>query len=145
MIQPHSGRLLYMAGHDPCCSAGEPAGPASGRTLAVPASYAGAAAVLTTVGPRPGKGDVVVVVLRPPGRVDLALVDALARFALSVRRCGGDLRVCAEADELRRLTALTGLAEMLQMRTCSGQARGEAEAIEQLSAEEVVDVPDLSA
>lgn len=109
--------------------------------MALRASYARAGSDLRLVRRLLTRADVVVI-LTPPGRVELALIDALAALALSVRRCGGALRVCASGGELPRLAGLTGLATVLGVRTCSGQAPGQAQPGEQLSAEEVVDVGD---
>lgn len=143
MIRPPPRRLLYMAGGE-CRCLGPAAGAGSGPRVAVRASYARAVSDLRLVRPLLTRADFVVV-LTPPGRVDLALIDALAALALSVRRSGGHLRVCAAGEQLTRLAALTGLAEVLAVRTCSGQPQGQSQAGEQLSAEEVVDVGDPSA
>ncbi|MFN2587547.1 MAG: STAS domain-containing protein [Actinomycetota bacterium] len=44
---------------------------------------------------------------------DAVAVDALARLHLSVRRRGGEVRLCGASEELRDLLDLTGLAEVL--------------------------------
>lgn len=69
---------------------------------------------------------------------DLALVDALARLQLVVRRRGGSIRV-RPCDELRELLLLVGLSEVLGV-----EPRREAEEGIQLRVEEVVEPGDPS-
>ena len=90
------------------------------------------------------RGDLVVVVLTGPGRVDLVLLDALARLALNARRCGGELQVRVESVDVQRLAELTGLSAVLPLVTGSGQTRREPEPGEELGAEKMVDVRDPS-
>ena len=80
-------------------------------------------------------GERVVLVLGPPGRVDLRLVAQLAELALAARRSPGALVVRAGA-ELLGLLELTGLSAQLQR---------EPVLLEDLVAEEVVDVRDAPA
>ena len=78
-----------------------------------------------------------VVVGQVGARADLALVDALARAALTARRCGLALRLRDPSDELRGLLELVGLASVLAVEPC-----GEPELREQLRVEEVVEPGD---
>jgi anti-anti-sigma regulatory factor len=64
---------------------------------------------------------------------DLALVDALVRLQLIVRRRGWTVRLGEVSEELRELLELVGLADVLAL-----EARREAEGGEQLGVEEVV-------
>lgn len=68
--------------------------------------------------------------LGPPGAVDLALVDAVARLRLAAGRSPGALRLLA-GQELAGLLHLVGL-----------EPQGQAVADEDVLAEEVVDVGD---
>ena len=54
-----------------------------------------------------------VVELTAPGPVDVALLDALARLAVTARRGGGALHVRTEDARLYQLAVLTGLAEVI--------------------------------
>ena len=44
---------------------------------------------------------------------DLGTVDALARVVLTARRCGADVSVVGSTEELDRLVALVGLADVI--------------------------------
>ena len=134
-----------MDRRDPCGSSGESFRDASRRTVTVRVSYANAAAVLDVVRPLFARGDVVVVVLAAPGRVDLALVDALARLVLCARRQGGEVQVRVEGEQVKGLVALTGLSAVLSVGTGSGQPGRQSQALEEVGAEEVVHVRDPSA
>jgi hypothetical protein len=57
-------------------------------------------------------GDVRVTLGRLAGKVDLALVDALARLRLQAMRLGGTIVVAEPDDELRALLVLVGLADL---------------------------------
>ena len=83
-------------------------------------------------------GERVLLEVGPPGRVDLPLVGALAELVLAARRSPGAL-VVRTGTELRGLLALTGLLPAV---SGSGQAEREAVLLEDLVAEEVVDVGD---
>lgn len=72
-------------------------------------------------------------------RPDLALVDALARLQLAVRRLGWSLEVRSPSPELRGLLELVGLAEVLGLPLQAGR---EPEGGEQLGVEEVVEPGD---
>ena len=106
-------------------------------SVAVRTSYEDLTSVVDVVARRLASADVVVE-LSPPGRVDLGLVEALARLALVARRSGSRLvvRSGAGAAGLMELMELTGLS------CCLGQAERHAEPEEQLRAEEVMDVGD---
>jgi hypothetical protein len=69
----------------------------------------------------------------PPGRPDVALVDAVARVALEARRRGLALRLRDASDELRGLLELVGLAGVLAV-----EPRRQPELGEELRVEEVV-------
>jgi hypothetical protein len=79
------------------------------------------------------------------GPVSLALVDALARLNLAVRRSGGTARVIDPAPALCELVHLSGLGEVLGPLVLGRQPGGEAERREPLGVEEVVDGGDLPA
>ena len=79
------------------------------------------------------------------GPVTLALVDALARLNLAVRRSGGLSRVVDPAPELCELVHLAGLGDVLGPLVLGRQPRGEPEVGEPLGVEEVVDGGDLPA
>jgi hypothetical protein len=84
--------------------------------------------------------------LTPPGPVDVALLDTLARLALHARRSGRVLQVVVEEPRLRCLAALTGLSGLIGLgdeavEPCS-EPGGQAEALEDRVAQEVVDVGD---
>ena len=81
----------------------------------------------------------VVLELGPPSAPDLALVATLARLALHARRSAGALAVRG-GDELTGLLRLTGLAGVLG--GSSGEADRQAALLEDLRAQEVVDVRD---
>ena len=72
-------------------------------------------------------------VVAGPGLPDLAVVDALARWQLSVRRLGGSIRLCDLCEELGELLDLVGLR---------GEVGGEAEGLEQVGVEEGVEPGD---
>lgn len=78
-------------------------------------SYAHAPDVVSVVRSSLARGDDVVVLLSAPGPVDLALLDALARLALSARRGGGALQVRADDPHLQQLAVLTGLGEAITL------------------------------
>ena len=69
----------------------------------------------------------------PPPRIDLALVDSLARLQLDARRRGGACALRNVTDELRGLLELVGLADVLAL-----EPRREPELGEQLRVDEVV-------
>ena len=125
--------------------------PGRQESVTVSASYEGIAAagpVLPAVAAILERGDVVLV-LGPPGRPDLAVLDGVARLALAARRAGTRLGV--RAPDLAPLAGLCGLGCVLgpgdprPPRPGSGQSAGQAQAGEQLGAQEVVDVGDPSA
>ena len=72
-----------------------------------------------------GRWDLSIVVRTSPGGVGVgvAVVDALARLALEVRRCGGQLRVHSNSAEFFELAQLTGLTKVLDVQFGSGQPR----------------------
>ncbi len=103
-----------------------------------------AVAMRTTYDDLPALADVVAgqlasadvtLALGPPGRIDLALLETLARLALVARRCRGRLTLDA-GEEVARLAELTGLSAFL------GQPDRHAEPRDGLLPEEVVDVGD---
>ena len=117
-------------------------------TATVAASYDGIAAagpVLPAVRALLERGDVVLV-LGPPGRADLAVLDVVARLALTSRRAGTGLVV--RAPGLAALAGSCGLGCALGLeeprpgRPGSGQPGRQPQAGEQLGAQEVVDVGD---
>lgn len=114
------------------------------RTVAVKPSFARARDVVNAVRPLLERDVLVVVVLTAPGPVDVDLLDALARLALSARRTGCELRVHSESADLQHLAVLTGLSEALAFVTESGQAQRQAQSSEQLGTEEVMHVRDPS-
>jgi anti-anti-sigma regulatory factor len=61
---------------------------------------------------RPPTAFVVDVSALPP---DLATIDALARFELAARRCGGHLGLRGTNESLRQMIRLTGLAGVLRV------------------------------
>ena len=73
--------------------------------------------------------------LAADGRVDLAVVDDLARLHLSARRLGYAVRLRHAAPDLSALLRFVGLAEVLQV---DGQVDGQAEDGEEGGVEEVV-------
>lgn len=105
------------------------------------ASYADLPALVDVVARRLGAADVTLE-LGPPGRVDLALLEALARLVLVARRSGGRL-VLHPGDGA---ADVAGLAELTGLSVCLGLGLGQpdrqAEPGEQLRAEEVVHVRD---
>ena len=67
----------------------------------------------TAAGMRVAMGwGVVICVVGPPARADLATVDAIARLQLVVRRCGCDLRARGAGDDLRALWCWIGLGDV---------------------------------
>jgi anti-anti-sigma regulatory factor len=58
-------------------------------------------------------GDEVTVARLDAERLDLDLVDRLARLTLDARRRGEAVRLCDPPPELRRLLELCGLSELL--------------------------------
>lgn len=104
-------------------------------TTTVRMSYDGLAGAAPAVRALLARADVVLA-LGPPGRPDLAVVDAVARLALAARRSGTGLLV--RAPDLADLAGLCGLGRVLG----SGQPGGQPQPGEQLGPEEVVDVDD---
>jgi len=72
--------------------------------------------------------------------LDLSLIDAIARLQLAARRMGCSLRLREASIELCRLIDLAGLSACLDV-----EARREAEGLEQLGVQEVVDTGDPTA
>lgn len=87
-------------------------------------------------------GEVPIVVVEIAGPVSLALVEALARLNLAVRRSGGTSRVVDPVPELCALVHLAGLGDVLGPLVVRETGR-EAEVGEALGIEEVVDLGDL--
>jgi hypothetical protein len=83
-----------------------------------------------------------VVTVEIDGPVTLALVDALARLNLAVRRSGGASRVIDPHPELCALVDLAGLGEVLGPLVLGRQLRREPEGSEPVGVEEVVDRAD---
>ncbi|XAY04854.1 hypothetical protein DSM112329_01692 [Paraconexibacter sp. AEG42_29] len=73
-------------------------------------------------------------------RPDLATVDALMRLQLSAKRRGWRVGVRGASDELRGLLELVGLGDVLVL-----EPRGQAEVVEELGRDEVVQPRDLRA
>jgi len=73
------------------------------------------------------------------GRPDLGCVNALARLQLAARRCGWRLVVRDPHPNLGGLLQLCGLAGAVAL-----EPRGQAELLEQLRVDEVVQPGDLS-
>jgi hypothetical protein len=71
-------------------------------------------------------------------RLDLALVEALARLQLAARRLGCSIRLRDPCEELCGLLDLVGLADVVAGAALPLEAGGEAEDGEQLGIEEVV-------
>jgi hypothetical protein len=86
-----------------------------------------------------------IVTVEIDGPVTLALVDALARLNLAVRRAGGAARVIDPVPELCDLVHLSGLGDVLGPLVLGRQPRREAQLREALGIEEVVDGGDLPA
>ena len=88
----------------------------------------------------------VVVVVGDDLPPDLALVDALARLQLAARRFGCSICVHGTGSELGALLELVGLAEVLPSTRRPDGLRldlgGEAEGLEELGVEEVVEPGD---
>ena len=85
-----------------------------------------------------------VVVVGDDVRTDLTLVDALARLQLAAQRFGCSIRVHGSGDDLGALLELVGLADVLPA-TSGGsglELGGEAEGLEELRVEEVVEPGD---
>ena len=72
--------------------------------------------------------------LRCRGRLDLSVVDELARLQLEARRQGCSIRLRQACPDLVELLQLVGLGDVLQV-------GGQAERLEQAGVEEVV-MPD---
>jgi hypothetical protein len=72
-----------------------------------------------------------------PAPARLSHVDALARLALAAHRHGAHLQVAGAAEDLHRLIALAGLAEVLGL-----QPQGQAELLEDGGPDEVVQAAD---
>jgi ABC-type transporter Mla MlaB component len=90
--------------------------------------------------------DPVCVLCRVEGKVDLSVVDVLARIALIAGRRHTSVRVSSTCGDLEGLLTLTGLASVLPVETvCELEAAGQPEALEERGVEEVVDVGDLPA
>ena len=83
-----------------------------------------------------------VVTVEIDGPVTLALVDALARLNLAVRRSGGASRVIDPAPELCELVHLAGLGDLLGPLVLGSQLRRQPEPVEPVGVEEVVDRAD---
>jgi ABC-type transporter Mla MlaB component len=79
--------------------------------VCVPAE--GRAEALAHLGRLLAGGCSVVVALDPRQRLDVGMVAALARLALTARRCGGALAVQASDGALGELADLMGLSEIL--------------------------------
>ena len=86
-----------------------------------------------------------VVTVEIDGPVTLALVDALARLNLAVRRSGGVSRVVDPVPELCELVHLAGLGDVLGPLVLGRQPGGEPVVRKPLGVEEVVDGGDLPA
>ena len=86
-----------------------------------------------------------VVTVEIDGPVTLALVDALARLNLAVRRSGGVSRVVDPVPELCDLVHLAGLGDVLGPLVLGRQPGREPEVGEPLGVEVVVDGRDLPA
>lgn len=93
-------------------------------------------------GARLVRADVVATPAEEPQRLDLAVLDGIARLGLGVRRAGADLVLCAPGAEVRLLLAFTGLEQVLATEPSAGEAQREAEEAEQVRAEEVRDAAD---
>ena len=91
-----------------------------------------------------GRGRAVVVVVGDDLPADLTLVDALARLQLAAQRFGCSIRVHGSGVELGALLELVGLAEVLPSteRGLGLELGGEAEGLEELGVEEVVEPRD---
>lgn len=91
-------------------------------------------------------GKPVVVVVGDDLPADLTLVDALARLQLAARRFGCSIRVHGTGADLGALLELVGLAEVLPSKQQPTALRleltGEAEGLEELRVEEVVEPGD---
>jgi hypothetical protein len=76
---------------------------------------------------------------------DLAVVDALARLQLAARRYGCSIRVHGTGPDLGALLELVGLADVLPACGTDGlrlELGGEAEGLEELGVQEVVEPGD---
>lgn len=142
----------------------EPEDVGGGPPVVLRVPYAGLAAVAGPLLRRLARGDVVLV-LGPPGRPDLAVLDVLARVVLAARRAGAGRLVVRERGTsgpgggpgdgpgLAGLAALCGLAGAVGPAGAGGpvdpgssaEAGGQPEPVEQVAAEEVVQVPDAPA
>ena len=76
--------------------------------------------------------------------VDLALIDDLARRALTARRNGRVLVIADPSPELADLLVLVGLADVLAGDRSWVEVRGQAEEREQARVEEVVEPGDAT-
>jgi hypothetical protein len=72
-------------------------------------------------------------------RADLGVVDAIARLQLGARRLGWTIRLQNPCTELTMLLRFAGMAEVLGLPL---ELCGEAEGLEQLGVEEVVETDD---
>lgn len=119
--------------------------PDDALSVVVRVPYAGTPDVVDDVADLLACGDSVVLVLTPPGTVDLAVVEALARLALAARRLEAPLQVRAAGAvlaDLADLVELTGLSAVVAVEPTSGQPQRQPEAREELGTEKVVEVHD---
>jgi len=75
------------------------------------------------------------------GRVDLAVVDELARLQLAARRLGCSIRLRDACVDLRELLAISGLIDLLPG-AADSEVGGQAERGEEVGVEEVVQPDD---
>ena len=87
-----------------------------------------------------------VVVWEPPVgvRPDLAVIDHLARLQLQAMRRGCTLRMRNPCVDMLALVRLVGLAEMFGIADASVEVQGNAERLEQLRVQEVVQPEQLA-
>ena len=87
-----------------------------------------------------GRSELATWALAPRGRLDLSVVDDLARLQLAARRLGCSIRLRAPDGQLLELLDLAGLGAVVPG-ACLGKVGGQAEGGEEAGVEEVV-VPD---